>query len=187
MSASRIAQISIGLMTVLGASAAWAADGHPGKQLYQRCAACHLPDGAGVPGAFPPLRGSVASFAKTQDGRDYLTFVVLKGVSGKIEVGGHTYNGMMPSVTGGLSDAQISDLLNYLVSVVASEENADAEENAAGGDAQNVELENILFSPDEIKKRRDAVASQHTQQSILDLRVKALKVSVPPSGATEDG
>lgn len=36
------------------------------------CQGCHRPDGSGVPGAVPDLRGEVARFLATNDGRAFL-------------------------------------------------------------------------------------------------------------------
>jgi len=36
------------------------------------CQGCHRPDGSGVPGAVPDLRGEVARFLATPDGREFL-------------------------------------------------------------------------------------------------------------------
>ena len=51
---------------LIGAVALFAANAissEPDKADYQRCAACHLPTGEGIPGAFPPLKGRVAKIA----------------------------------------------------------------------------------------------------------------------------
>ena len=46
------------------------------QPIEQRCAACHLSNGAGVPGAFPPLKTDVRKLAGTVAGRRYLALVV---------------------------------------------------------------------------------------------------------------
>lgn len=82
-----------------------------GKQLYaQACAACHGANGAGVSGAFPPLDGS--EYVTGDKAR--LVGIVLQGHSGPIEVGGETYNGVMPPFAGRFSDAQLAGLLTYV-------------------------------------------------------------------------
>lgn len=85
-----------------------------GAAIYKRCAACHLANGAGVPGAFPPLREDVRKLAGNQAGRRYLALVVIKGVSGPIVVEGKTYRGMMPAQSG-LNDMQVSAVLNHVI------------------------------------------------------------------------
>ena len=90
-----------------------------GREIYnQVCAACHQPDGAGIPGVFPPLAKS-----------DYLNAdavraarSVVKGLSGKITVNGAEYNGVMPAMN--LSDEEVANVMTY---VYASWENSGAE------------------------------------------------------------
>lgn len=85
-----------------------------GATIYKRCAACHLANGAGVPGAFPPLKTDVRALAGTAAGRRYLALVVIRGVSGPITVEGKAYRGMMPAQAG-LNDAQVAAVLNHVV------------------------------------------------------------------------
>lgn len=82
---------------------------------YARCAACHLDDGAGVPGLFPPLAGHVHQFFASTDGRNYLARLVLGGANDAVDVLGVRYAGAMPAVVADLSDAEIAALLNDLV------------------------------------------------------------------------
>lgn len=80
-----------------------------GKVFYnQNCAACHQPDGKGVPGAFPPLANS-----------DYLNKdvkramgVIKNGLTGPITVNGEKYNGVMPAL--GVSDEDAANVLTYV-------------------------------------------------------------------------
>ena len=81
----------------------------------ERCAVCHGPQAAGIPGTFPPLHEQVVAFAKIPDGRDYLVMVVTTGLLGSLKVGGVNYNGAMPAQSG-LSEAQVAAVLNYLAS-----------------------------------------------------------------------
>lgn len=87
-------------------------------QSFSRCVACHLSDGAGVPGAFPSLQVDARKLAQTKAGRKYLALVVIRGVSGLIVVDGRTYRGSMPA-QGGLDDAAVASVLNYVVGVLA--------------------------------------------------------------------
>lgn len=89
-----------------------------GASIYTRCAACHLPTGAGVPGAFPPLQSDFLSRAKTAAGRRYLVLVVHKGVSGPLVIDGKPYRGIMPAQSS-LTDAEIAAVLNHVGTVVA--------------------------------------------------------------------
>ena len=81
-----------------------------GQRVYeQNCQACHQEGGQGIPGAFPPLAGS-----------DYLLSnperaigVLVKGLSGKINVNGKDYDGVMPAVS--LSDEKVANVLTYIL------------------------------------------------------------------------
>jgi mono/diheme cytochrome c family protein len=89
-----------------------------GAAIYKRCAACHLPTGAGVPGAFPPLGSNVKALAQSPAGRNYMALTVIKGVTGPVTVDGKTYRGVMPAQAG-LDDAAVAALLNHVVAKVA--------------------------------------------------------------------
>ncbi len=90
-----------------------------GAKLYQRCAACHLPNGAGVPGAFPALAGRVNAVAQHAPGRDYLVMAVTAGVMGEIDIDGAKIRGFMPAQAG-LGDADVAAILNYAADLPAS-------------------------------------------------------------------
>jgi nitrite reductase (NO-forming) len=80
-----------------------------GKNIYQQnCAACHQPDGKGIPGAFPPLVKSDYFNADWKRAID----TVKNGRSGPITVNGAVFNGVMPSL--GLSDEDISNVLTFV-------------------------------------------------------------------------
>jgi mono/diheme cytochrome c family protein len=103
----------------------WAIAGGAGSQpaddgaaLFTRCAACHLPDGAGVPGAFPALRGQIGRYARDAAGRAYLVSVVTHGLTGSVSIGGSLYAGFMPVQN--LSDTEVAAVLNHLVHVIAA-------------------------------------------------------------------
>ncbi len=79
------------------------------------CAACHLDDGKGVPGAFPPLRNRSPKMAALEGGREYLITVVSFGLMGTIQAEGHSYFGVMPGHAGSMPADAIAAALNYLV------------------------------------------------------------------------
>ena len=80
------------------------------ESLYAgNCAACHQADGAGLPGAFPPLAGSGWA---TEDVETPIR-VLLCGLTGEIEVEGATFNGVMPPL-GHLTDQQIAMVLTHV-------------------------------------------------------------------------
>ncbi len=80
-----------------------------GKEVYMDfCITCHLADGKGIPGTFPPL-----------DGSDWLTekraesiHAVKYGLKGFIEVNGEEYNNVMTPF--GLTDQEVADVMNYI-------------------------------------------------------------------------
>jgi cytochrome c2 len=116
---------AVAAATVLLAGAAPAAAQGPaspaaphGATLFGRCAACHLADGAGVPGAFPPLRTQVGRYAATPAGRAYLVSVVSHGLNGAILVGADAIAGFMPAQN--LDDAEAAAVLNHVVGRIAA-------------------------------------------------------------------
>lgn len=79
-----------------------------GKTTYEsQCASCHMPQGEGIPGVFPPLAKS--DFLKD---KNRLVKSVLLGMRGPVTVNGTEYNGEMPPVK--LTDQEASDILNYI-------------------------------------------------------------------------
>lgn len=95
------------------ATQALAAGGADGATVYKRCAACHLPTRAGVPGAFPPLRADIRAFAGSPEGRRYLVLVLARGLGGPIKAEGKTYSGMMPAQSM-LSADEVAAVLNLV-------------------------------------------------------------------------
>ncbi len=86
------------------------ASAHPGKKTYDSvCLACHMANGTGVPGMYPPL----AETDWVTGDKDRLIRITIQGLSGKIEVNGVTYNNIMPP-NSHLSDRQIADVLTYI-------------------------------------------------------------------------
>jgi len=83
-------------------------------QLAPRCAACHLPTGAGVPGSFPSLRGTTAILAAKPEGRRYLVLAITRGLSGPILSGSEAFRGVMPAQAA-MTDADIAENLNVLI------------------------------------------------------------------------
>ena len=116
------------------------------EHAYQKCVACHLPDGRGIPGAFPPFRDETAGFARAPAGRDYLVSVIDGGVAGPMTVGGVTYRGFMPAVPG-MSDEVLAATLNYLMTEVTR-----ASDSAP-------------FTAAEVKAIRGAAGTRTAQQS----------------------
>lgn len=81
-----------------------------GKKVFLSvCFACHMQEGQGLPGVFPPLAGS--DYLKAD--KDRAVRIPIKGLSGPITVNGKPYNNVMPPQT--LDDAQIADVLTYVM------------------------------------------------------------------------
>ena len=78
-----------------------------------RCAVCHGPEAAGIPGSFPSLHEQIVAFGKIPEGRDYLVMVVTTGLMGDLKVGGIPYRGVMPAQSG-LSEGEVAAVLSYL-------------------------------------------------------------------------
>ncbi len=80
-----------------------------GKEAYALyCQNCHMEDGKGQEGVFPPLGKSDFMQRPIAD----LINIVLKGQSGAITVNGVSYNNIMPAQDY-LTSEQIADILNY--------------------------------------------------------------------------
>lgn len=143
----RAAAIGLALALISGSALAQAVDG---AQIYHRCAACHLANGQGVPGAFPPLQKDVKGFAGKPEGRRYLVLAITRGVSGPIKAEGKVYRGFMPAQAG-LSDAQIAAVLNHVTDPVkAFTADEVAQLKASGADlrpSQVAELNQKLVGP----------------------------------------
>lgn len=80
-----------------------------GKEIYTDfCVQCHMPNGKGVSGTFPPLANS-----------DYLNNIdnsiraIKYGLKGPIKVNGKDYNTVMANQ--GLDDEEIADVMNYIL------------------------------------------------------------------------
>ena len=80
-----------------------------GKEIYTDfCLQCHMANGKGVPGSFPPLANS-----------DYLNDInqsihaIKFGLKGPITVNGKSYNSNM--ISQGLDDEEIADVMNYIL------------------------------------------------------------------------
>lgn len=87
------------------------ADGAPvGRHVFEEnCTACHGAEGAGQPGAYPPLAGNPDLKPDT----GFPARVVLFGLTGPIEVSDVRYLGTMPPF-GHLDDAAIAAVVNYV-------------------------------------------------------------------------
>jgi ubiquinol-cytochrome c reductase cytochrome b subunit len=100
-----------------------------GASVYStNCAGCHSPNGTGVAGQFPPLAGNpfVTGDKKKVVG------VLLKGLNGKIDVNGQTYNNVMPPWKGTLTNKQIADVATYIRNAWGNKADTVTEAEVAG-------------------------------------------------------
>ncbi len=96
--------------TTSSAKAAMQASMGRGKQVYlEQCLACHQADAGGVQNMNPPL-------IKTKwilGDKTTLVQVVLKGMTGEVDIEGETYHNVM-APHNDLTDQQIADVLTYV-------------------------------------------------------------------------
>jgi len=94
------------------AGSAWAAPN--GQAVFTaNCAFCHQAGGVGVPGQFPRLAGRSAEIAASPEGRQFLTTILLNGMSGHVTVDGQDILGLMPGFAT-LKDDELAAVLNYI-------------------------------------------------------------------------
>jgi len=80
-----------------------------GKEIYQRnCISCHMDQGEGLEGIFPPLAKSDYLLADKKRAIKQ----TLYGISGEMTVNGKVYNGEMNGFD--ITDEEMSDLMNYI-------------------------------------------------------------------------
>ncbi|MDN5203037.1 cytochrome c [Fulvivirgaceae bacterium BMA10] len=80
-----------------------------GKDVYMNtCLTCHMENGEGITGVFPPLAKSDYLMEDTKRS----IRVLIYGANSEMEVNGTIYNGSMDAT--GLNDQEISDVLNYI-------------------------------------------------------------------------
>ena len=80
-----------------------------GKRVFNYCITCHQTSGEGLPGIYPPLKGS----DWVGKSPEVVVRIVLKGLSGDITVNGNHYNQVM-SPFSNLSDKEIAAVLSYV-------------------------------------------------------------------------
>jgi nitrite reductase (NO-forming) len=79
-----------------------------GKKVFlSACFACHMQEGQGLPGIFPPLAGS--DYLKAD--KDRAIRIPIKGLQGPLTVNGKPFNNLMPPQP--FTDEQIADVLTY--------------------------------------------------------------------------
>ena len=80
-----------------------------GKEIYlNNCISCHMDNGEGIPGVFPPLAKSDYLMADLKRSVQQ----ILYGARGEMTVNGKTYSMEMAGFN--FTDEEMSDLLNYI-------------------------------------------------------------------------
>lgn len=86
--------------------------GPDGPGLFvKHCSACHQVTGTGIPGAFPPLDGSLYV---TSDNTSRLAAIMLYGLQGPITVKGMTYSGLMTPFRSTLKDDELAAIATHI-------------------------------------------------------------------------
>ncbi|GGZ15274.1 hypothetical protein GCM10007049_04180 [Echinicola pacifica] len=81
-----------------------------GEEVYKEfCITCHMSNGKGIEGAFPPLDS--ADFLLKN--REASIRAVKFGLSGELTVNGKEYNNTMTNL--GLYDEEVADVMNYVL------------------------------------------------------------------------
>lgn len=85
-------------------------DNPTGKRVYQKhCLTCHQKNGTGVSSMYPPIVNN----PRVKGDKERLIKIILKGQSGRIEVHGRYYNGVMPPFRN-LSNKEVAAVLTYM-------------------------------------------------------------------------
>ena len=81
-----------------------------GEKVYEKhCLTCHQKDGSGVSSMYPPISNN----PRVRGEKERLIKIILEGQSGRIEVHGEYYNGVMPPFRN-LSDREVAAVLTYM-------------------------------------------------------------------------
>lgn len=99
-----------------------------GRETYMSvCQACHMADGSGIDGAFPPIAGS----DYLNENPDRGISAIVHGLTGEITVNGETYNGVMPRQN--LTNEQVANVMTYVLNNF----------NNAGGEVTPQDVERV--------------------------------------------
>lgn len=118
----------------------------------RQCIACHQSGGKGMAGLAPALAGTLANVVAKEDGRRYVTRVLINGLSGRIVSQGQVFVGAMPAQLL-MSDDELSAVANYLAQDL-------------NGAAQSI------FSSDDFVQARAATT---THKQLRELREQVLR------------
>jgi mono/diheme cytochrome c family protein len=124
-----------------------------GAALFEtHCSTCHQSDGSGTVGLAPALKGE--HWEKLGKDRQYILTVIIKGLSGRIEVNGQVLLGSMPSFATQLDDASVAQIATHVrhLQGVASQitpyaaEEVSAVRQSTGSPPQTRQLRQTLLS-----------------------------------------
>lgn len=103
------------------------ASGLNGKKLFiMHCSVCHMPNGLGVKGSFPPL----ADTKWVNGPADVMIDIVLNGFSEEIEINGDKYVTPMAALPH-IKDDELAAILTYVRSSFGNDASAVTEEEVA--------------------------------------------------------
>lgn len=139
---------------LIAASARASAEPPTGKELFSRCEACHLQNGSGVPGSFPPLASRLGPIMKTSRGRDYLALVVQYGLVGELYIDGSRYFGAMPAQGPNLGDRGVAIVLNYIMKQLNARTLPAGWEKYSGAEVSRIEARYPNLTPTGLLKLR---------------------------------
>ena len=128
-----------------------------GKAIYSRdgfCITCHQPDGKGLEAsAFPPLAGS----EWVNGNEERLIKLVLKGLTGPIEVSGKKYPGQVPMTPFGgmLNDDEVAAVLTFVRNSFGSKSSAISPEKVKAVRAA-IKDKTGFYSPEELSQQHPA-------------------------------
>ena len=81
-----------------------------GQRVYEKhCLTCHQKNGTGVSAMYPPIVNN----PRVKGDKERLIKIIFEGQSGRIEVHGEYYNGVMPPFRN-LSNTKVAALLTYM-------------------------------------------------------------------------
>ena len=108
-----VLKFTLFLLSIIGITLLVSCDYQPykqGRNLYNfYCATCHMDDGSGLKGLYPPLAGA-DYLAKNQD---KIACIIRYGLTDSILVNNKIYSQEMPGVKD-LNDVQITNIINYV-------------------------------------------------------------------------
>lgn len=106
------ALIGTALLSAFTTNAADPATMSKGEKIYKSyCVTCHQANGKGMPDVYPPL---AKSDYLTKKSKTEIAQALIFGLSGKVQVNGKNFNGMMPPIPGNYTSADIAAVLTYV-------------------------------------------------------------------------